>query len=171
MPVASLPPTIQVTSAVSHQSSDEASVAQSAADPAARNKRTVRRLYEECFNQGNSALVAELVAAEFIGGQGERGPAGFAGTIAGLRGAFPDIHFAVEELIAEGERIAVRWTWRGTHAAPFQGFAATHKPVTNTGIVIFHLRDGQLVSARNEVDRLGVLQQLGIIARPATSGD
>lgn len=109
-----------------------------------------------------------LVAPEFVGGQGERGPAGFAGTIAGLRRGFPDIHFTVEELIAEDERVA-RWTWRGTHQGPFQGVAATHERVTNTGIVIFQLRDGQLVSARNEVDRLGVLQQLGLIARPAAS--
>ena len=171
MPVASLPLGTDAKAAVALERSDGSDVPQNPAKSAARNKETVRRVYEECFNQGNTELLAELVAPEFIGGQGERGPAGFAATIAGLRRGFPDIHFTVEDLIAEGERIAARWTWRGTHAGPFQGFAATHKPITNTGIVIFQLRDGQLLSSRSEVDRLSVLQQLGVIARPTVSGN
>ena len=140
-------------------------------DAAARNERdkqTVRRLYEECINGARGELLPDLVAADYVGPQGERGPAGFGRTVDGLRDGVPDIHFALEELIAEGGRVAVRWTWTGTHTGVLRGFAPSNARVANEGIAVYALRDGKVARAWLQTDRLGLLQQIG--ALPAELG-
>jgi len=127
------------------------------------NKATVQRLYEESINSGRVELMEELVGVEYVGPNGERGPAGFASTVQDLRRGFPDITFAIEDLVAERDRVAVRWRWSATHAGPFRTFAATNRHVTNTGIAIYELRDGRVTRAWLETDRLGALQQIGAI--------
>ncbi|WP_211453175.1 ester cyclase [Collimonas antrihumi] len=94
------------------------------------NKLLVRRLYEDCINRGNLALLTELISDEFVGSPGAQGAAEFGKGIAAVRNGFPDVQFEVEDLIAEGDRVAVRWTFRGTHGGPFAGRAASHVPVT-----------------------------------------
>ena len=97
------------------------------------NKRNVDRLFEACFNHGEVGLLEELVSPEYVGLQGDRGPAGFKGIVVGLRTAFPDIHYTVEDVVAENDKVAVRWHWTGTHEAPFRTFPASHHKVTSTG--------------------------------------
>jgi steroid delta-isomerase-like uncharacterized protein len=128
-----------------------------------QNKKNVRTLYEECMNPGNWALLEQLIAPDYAGPQGEKGPNAFKSVIMGLKSAFPDIHYTVEDIVAEGDSVAIRWHWSGTHRAPFRGFAPTQKSFTNTGAAIFHLRDGKIVASTIETDRLGFLQQLGIV--------
>ena len=127
------------------------------------NKRNVDRLFEACFNHGDAGLLEELVSPEYVGLQGERGPAGFKGIVVGLRTAFPDIHYTVEDVVAEDDKVAVRWHWAGTHQAPFRAFPASHHKVTSTGAGIFRFRDGKIVAATLETDRLGFLQQVGVV--------
>jgi len=127
------------------------------------NKRNVDRLFEACFNQGDVGLLEELVSPEYVGLQGERGPAGFKGIVVGLRTAFPDIHYTVEDVVAENDKVAVRWHWTGTHEAPFRAFPASHNKVTSTGAGIFRFRDGKIIAATLETDRLGFLQQVGVV--------
>jgi len=122
------------------------------------NKRNVDQLFETCFNRGDLGLLDELVSPDYVGLQGERGPAGF-----GLRNAFPDIHYTVEEVVAENDKVAVRWHWSGTHEAPFRAFPASHHKVSTTGAGIFRFRDGKIVAATLETDRLGFLQQVGVV--------
>jgi len=131
------------------------------------NKRKVSQLFET-FNQGELSVVDALVAPEYVGAQGDRGPAGFKNVVVGLRAAFPDIRYSVDELVAEGDRVAVRWHWTGTHQGKFRAFPATGKAVTNNGLGIFVLRDGKIVAATLETDRLGFLEQIG--ALPANVG-
>jgi len=126
------------------------------------NREVVRRLYEECINLGKMELLPELVSDDFVA-DGQVGVSGFANNVAGLRTGFPDIHFTLEDMIAAGDRVVVRWKWRGTHAGPFRGLPASHKPITNTGIVIYQVRDGRVVRAWLETDRLGALQQMGAV--------
>jgi predicted ester cyclase len=135
----------------------------------------IRRLYEDCINPGRLELLDELVSADYVGPRGERGAAGFATTISGLRAAFPDIHFTLDDLFASdasADRVTVRWRWQATHAGTFQSpagsFPATGKRLTNTGIAIYQLAGGKIVRAWLESDRLGALQQLG--ALPAAFG-
>jgi len=82
-----------------------------------------------------------------------------------------DVRFTIEDLIAEGDRVVVRWRWRATHAGTFNGHPATGKAVSNTGTVIYQLAGDKIVRAWLEADRLGVLQQIGAVAdtvsRPA----
>ena len=127
----------------------------------ARNKEHVRTLYEECINRGRLELLNELVSSDYVGVNGERGPEGFRQTVAGLRSGFPDIQFTLEDLIAEGDRVAVRWRWTGTHQGAFRGLAPSHKRVTNTAIAIYQFQADHIVRAWLEADRLGVLQQVG----------
>jgi predicted ester cyclase len=135
-----------------------------------RNKQTVRRLYEECINGRRLELLPTLVGDDFVGAGGERGASGLAGTIDELRTGFPDIRFSLEDLIAEGDRVTVRWTWEGTHKGPFRGIAPSLKPVTNAGIAIYQIRDDKIVRAWLQTDRLGVLQQIGVIPAGAVPG-
>ncbi|HEX6272872.1 MAG TPA: ester cyclase [Polyangiaceae bacterium] len=128
-----------------------------------RNKTLVRSLYEDCINTGRLERLGEYVADEYVGVRGERGPSGFAGVIAALRRGIPDIRFTLEDLVAEGDRVAVRWTWRGTHQGPFAGFSPTGKTLENRAIAIYRIEDGKVVRAWLESDRLGFLQQMGAV--------
>ena len=127
------------------------------------NKRRITTLFESCFNVGDLGLLDELVSPDYVGPQGGRGPAGFKPIVVGLRTAFPDIHYKIEDIVAEGDKVAVRWTWSGTHQAAFRAVGPTGKAVSNTGAGIFRLKAGTIVAAALETDRLGFLQQVGAV--------
>lgn len=131
------------------------------------NRQTVERLFQT-FNQGDLALVDSLVGPEYVGPQGDRGPAGFKAVVVGLRTAFPDLRYTIDDTLAEGDRVAVRWHWTGTHQGPFRAFPATGKAVSNTGAGIFRFKGGKIVAAVLETDRLGFLEQIGAV--PANAG-
>jgi len=133
-----------------------------------QNKRSIERLFDAGFNQGDLALVDQLVGPEYVGPQGEKGPAGFRGIVVGLRTGFPDIHYTIDDLVVEGDRVAVRWHWTGTHSGAFRAFPATGKTFSNPGVGIFRFKDGKIVAAVLETDRLGFLQQMGAV--PANVG-
>ena len=127
------------------------------------NKRRITTLFETCFNVGDLGLLGELVSPDYIGPQGRRGPAGFTEIVVGLRTAFPDIHYTIEDIVAEDDKVAVRWTWSGIHEAAFRTFGPTGKAVSNTGAGIFRMKGGTIVAAALETDRLGFLQQVGAV--------
>lgn len=131
------------------------------ADVVETNKQIVRRIYEEAINNAKLELLDATIADSYVGERGDQGPPSFRATVEGLRRGFPDIRFTVEELIGEGDRVVIRWTWTGTHSGPFRELAPTGKSVKNSGIAIYTLRDGKVVASKLESDRLGVLQQLG----------
>jgi len=126
-----------------------------------KNKQVVQRIYEVGINERRLELTAELISPDYVGPQGERGPGGFNENVQSLLAAFPDIRFRIEDLLAEGDRVVVRWAWTGTHTGAFRGIAPTGRSVSTTGIVLYQLRNGQVVRNWLENDRLGVLQQLG----------
>jgi predicted ester cyclase len=127
------------------------------------NKQAVVRLYEEYFNQGKSEAIRSLVASDYVGPGGVRGPEALSSIAEALHTGFPDIHYTVEDVIAEGDGVCVRWKWEGTHTGPFRDFAVTHKRFVSTGMGIFRLRDGKIVGSSIEIDRLGFLDQIGVI--------
>jgi predicted ester cyclase len=127
------------------------------------NKKAVEELFESCFNQGQLHVLDRLLSPDYVGAQGEIGPESFKRTVLGLRTAFPDIHYAVNDVVAEGDKVAVRWRWSGTHKGSFRAFAPTGRSMTNTGTAIFQLRDGKIVGAALETDRLGFLQQMDVV--------
>ena len=94
------------------------------------NKAQFRRLYEEMFNKGDLAIVDDLVAPDAVNhevppGMNNRGPESARQVVTMLRTAFPDLHFTIEELVAESDTVAGRVTMSGTHLGPFQGIPAT----------------------------------------------
>jgi steroid delta-isomerase-like uncharacterized protein len=135
------------------------------------NKALVRRFVEEFWNQGNGAAVDQLMA----GDAAIHMPTGTVVNIDGLksfatrwRDSFPDWHSSFEELIAEGDMVAERWTGRGTHRGELQGIPATGKRVEVPGSVFYRMVDGQIVEFRGQLDMMSLMQQLGVIA---TAGD
>ena len=136
---------------------------------AEENKALVRRFVEEFWNGGNTAAADELMAidAEIHMPTGELvdldGLKGFAGA---FRGSFPDWHSTFEELIAEGDRVAERWTGRGTHRGELQGIAPTDRRVEVPGSVFYRIVDGKIVEFRGQLDMMGMMQQLGAIPSP-----
>ena len=87
-----------------------------------------------------------------------------------LRSGFPDFQATMEDLLAEGDKVALRFTFRGTHQGEFLGIAPTGKQVTMVGIDIFRIADGRIVELwGQEEDVLGMMQQIGAIPSPGQS--
>ena len=133
------------------------------------NKALLRRWFEEVWNQGRAEAIDELFAADGIAhglsddAEGSlKGPGGFKPFHETFRGAFPDIEVTVEDMIAEGDKVAARCAVRGQHAGDHLGVAATNAPVDFTGVAIVRIRDGKIVEAWNNFDFMKMNRQLGI---------
>ncbi|MFB9991074.1 ester cyclase [Deinococcus oregonensis] len=127
------------------------------------NKAVVRRFYEEAFNQGQVAVLDDLLTPEYrdFGGTPAReGIEAAKANLLGLQAGFDQIRFDIEDLLAEGDRVAVRWTGHLIHAREFFGFPATHQTVTFSGISIYVLQAGRLLETYPAQDLHGLLQQL-----------
>lgn len=131
------------------------------------NKAIFRRIIEEVWNKGDLAAVDELVAPNHIyhfpGREDIKGPEGVKQFVTMARTAFPDIHITIDDMLAEGDKVACRCTWRGTHKGEIRGIAPTGKQVTVTGIVISHCVGGKEVEGWESTDSLGMLQQMGVV--------
>ncbi|HLL41241.1 MAG TPA: ester cyclase [Rubrobacteraceae bacterium] len=136
---------------------------------AEENKVLVRRFVKEFWNEGNEATADELMAvdATIHMPTGEVvNPDGLKGFAATFRGAFPDWHSTFEELVAEGDRVAERWTGRGTHLGELQGIPPTGKRVEAPGSVFYRIIGGKIVEFRGQLDMMRIMQQLGVIPSP-----
>jgi steroid delta-isomerase-like uncharacterized protein len=113
-----------------------------------QNKAVVVRFLEEAFNRGNLAVIAELIAADLIyhtpDGGAVRGHQGARQLVTGMRTAFPDFEVTPQDVIAEGEKVVVRFTDRGTHQGEGMGLPPTGGQVMWTGIDIFRIADGKI---------------------------
>jgi len=81
----------------------------------------------------------------------------------GFFAAFPNLHFSIEEILAEGDVVSYRYTLRATHSGSWRGAAPTGKPITVTAIAISHFREGKSAKSWQNTDALGLVQQLGLI--------
>jgi steroid delta-isomerase-like uncharacterized protein len=134
------------------------------------NKATVRRSIEEGWNQGHVAVFDELNAPNFIyhdpGVPDVRTTEDYKRWVTETHKAFPDLHFTMEDLVAEGDQVAVRWTFRGTHTGDLvtpMPLPATGKQVTGSGIAIGRFAGGKVLEIWNQGDTMGFMQQLGVI--------
>jgi predicted ester cyclase/ketosteroid isomerase-like protein len=155
---------------VSDMDNDNARAAAGGADEVERNRRLVRRLYDEVFSKWNLAVIDELISPEFVGHEmppgTPPGPEGFRQFYAGIRSGLPDVQLAVEDMVAERDRVVVRWRGRATHRGPFLGIPPTDAPVTLTGIAIYRVSNGKVVERWVEVDLLGLTGQMRAAAAP-----
>ena len=133
-----------------------------------QDKALVLRFVEEIFNRGNMSVVDEVFAADFV--EHEELPAGIPRDREGviqlttmLRSAFPDFKATIEDIIAEGDKVVIRQTWRGTQKGEFMGIPPTGKSVSVGVIDIIRMADGKVVEHWGQMDSMGLMQQLGAI--------
>jgi steroid delta-isomerase-like uncharacterized protein len=133
-------------------------------DPEA-NKALVRRFFDEVYNKGNLAVADELVATGHRShnklGLQVLGPEGIKNAARVQRPAFPDQQSALDDLIAEGDKVAVRGHDTGTHTGPFMGIPASGKRFHVTWTDIFRIEGGKLQEAWLAVDVADFRRQLG----------
>ena len=133
------------------------------------NKETIRRYYEEVFNQGKLEVLDEIVARDHVEhnplpGQ-TQGLDGLKQRVAMVRGAF-NPQFTLEDVLADADKVVVRWTNSGTHLGDWFGVAATGRTVVVSGIDIHQLRDGKMAEHWDVVDIFGLMVQIGGIPVP-----
>lgn len=141
------------------------------------NKEVVRRYYEEAFNDRRIDLLDELIAEDVVNhdplsdetltAEEARGFEGFVRHVEVAHEAFPDATVTIEDVIAEDDEVAVRFTFEGTHEGRFGGVEPTGKRVSGTNIGFFRIEDGKIAERWLESDDLGLLQQLGVVEAPA----
>jgi steroid delta-isomerase-like uncharacterized protein len=130
------------------------------------NKSLSRRWFEEVWNQGRTRVIDELLAADCIAhglgeeGQPLRGPEHFRRFYDQFRSAFPDVRIDVQDVLAEGDRTAVRFSTRATHTGHGIGLPPTGRAVSVTGMSLMRWADGQIVEAWNEFDAAALLRQI-----------
>lgn len=134
------------------------------------NSKMVLRFVEEVLNQGNINSTGQFFWEDMVEqvpfpGQGP-GLEGLKGVLRGMRAAFPDMHWSVEEQIAEGDKVLTRFEWTGTHRGEFLGVPATGRPVRVWGTVIDRFQDGKIKDTRLLMDTLGMMMQLGVFLPP-----
>jgi steroid delta-isomerase-like uncharacterized protein len=129
------------------------------------NKSQFRRTYEEMLNGGNLAVAEELVAPDFVNHEAppgkDIGPESVRGLATMLRTAFPDLHFEIEDLVAEGDTVAGRLTMSGTHEGPLMGMPPTGRTVRQDHMHFVRFRDGKAVEHWGVRDDVSMMRQLG----------
>ena len=129
------------------------------------NKAVIRDFFAQVWNQGDEAAIDRYIAEDAAGNDPDfgMGREGFRRQWRKWREAFPDLHFEIEEMVAEGDTVVSRWTLTGTHTGSFLGMAPTGRAISVGGMSLDHLQDGLLVSGFDGWDNLGLRQQLGAI--------
>ncbi len=139
----------------------------------AENKALVRRFYDALNTQDYAALDAVL-APDFTYNGMALGREGMKQVVAMRRTAFADFIATIEELVAEGELVAVYYTYSGRHVGEFPHptlgrLAPSGKSFRTTGMDLYRIRDGRLVELRDRPGTLEVLQQLGHLPAPSSA--
>ncbi|MFL5800996.1 MAG: ester cyclase [Roseiflexaceae bacterium] len=133
------------------------------------NKAIIRR-YREAHNANDMAALDDIVAADLISHNSFPGlPSGREGgkmAHQGVVAAFADGRTTSEDLVAEGDKVVERFSFRGTHTGAFLGVPPTGKIIQSTGISVFRIANGQIVEHWGENDGIGVMIQLGVLPPP-----
>ncbi len=129
------------------------------------NKQLMER-FVEFINTASETLANELISPNAIfhvPGRPEPmiGPGGYLEILAMMRSGFPDVQWTLEEMIAEGDNVAARFTMKGTHQGSFFGVPPTGRKITVQAMNFYHWSNGKIVGERGQPDFLGLLQQIG----------
>ncbi len=131
------------------------------------NKAASRRFYEEVINQKQLAVINEVAGDNYLSHDFPPGlPPGREGLkvfISVFHAAFPDGHLTIDQMIAEGDTVATRLTFHGTHTGEFQGIAPTGKRVTIPALDMARFEGGKIVEHWGGPNQMSLLQQLGVI--------
>lgn len=134
------------------------------------NKALLRRWFDEVWNKGRADAIDEMFAEDGIAHglsdvakESLKGPTDFKPFHTAFRGAFPNIEVVVEDMVAEGDKVAARCSVRGTHTGDQLGVVASRAPVTFTGMVIVRVKDGKIAEAWNNFDFMTMNKQIGVL--------
>jgi steroid delta-isomerase-like uncharacterized protein len=140
-----------------------------------QNKEIVRRIFDEFWRGGNTSVLDQLLASDATNHELSKEPVsgrnaykewatGFRQVTA--RG-YPDLDIALDAIVAEGDLVVKRWTFRGTHTGDYMGLPPSGKKVVMAGSTMYRIQGGQVRESWWNYDALGMMQQLGIIPAPA----
>jgi steroid delta-isomerase-like uncharacterized protein len=134
------------------------------------NKIIARRFNDEVWDGGDEAALEELFAEDVVDHGAIPGqPPGREGhkyQLALFRSAFPDLRVSSEDIFSEGDKVAYRWTGRGTHQGELMGIPATGNDVTFRGIDVLRIEGGKVVERWSEYNALEAMQQMGVLPPP-----
>ena len=137
-------------------------------------KAILRQFFEVLFNAGDLSIADEVAGINYLNHNpvpGELpGREGLKAFVTYLRTAFPDIHFTIEDQVAEGDKVATRFIGRGTHQAEFAGIPATGRRIAISAFNIHRVTEGKIEEGWLNWDALGMMQQLGVIPRLGEGG-
>jgi predicted ester cyclase len=140
---------------------------------AVENKAMVARYWDEIWNNKQVDKIGEFVAPvhaiHLAGGQAHR-PSSIPAWVHQALISFPDVRFTIEDMIAEGDKVATRWSYLATQTGPFLGLPPTGKQVTDSGTTTVRIENGLIAEMWVNQDSLGLLQQLGAVRRPGPEG-
>ena len=139
-----------------------------------QNKTLVRRFFEECVNGKNVALMDRLVSSRFVNRDALPGMSadreGYKRQVTEFVTNFPDIHLAIEDVIAEGDKVVVRLTARGTRRGDLKDEPPAGRQATWAAILIFRVDGGKIVERWETRDDLGMMRQLGTLPAQEPKG-
>ncbi|MDQ1042616.1 ester cyclase [Streptomyces sp. V4I2] len=130
------------------------------------NKRIMERYTSEYLPGRDPALASRFVSPDIVvhsGGQTWQGRDTYLGIVAANLKAFPDLKWTVEDVRAEGDTVAIRYSMTGTHEGPFAGVEATGKAIRSESMAFYRLSHGKIVEERAQLDMLGILRQMGAV--------
>lgn len=128
-----------------------------------KNKEAIRNFYGNILNKRKFEQLDSLISKDYVNRQGDKGVAGFQKQIPELLKAFPDAQWTLTAIVAEGDKVFVKQSMKGTHTGEFQHIPPTNKVITSEGTVLYEFRDGKIINHETQTDRLAFLQQLGLI--------
>lgn len=134
-----------------------------------KNKTLARRFFAEVANAGRLDRAAELMAPDYrhhdpgLPPELQESRDAYVSHFPMYTAAFPDMGIVVDDVVAEGDRVAIRWTLTGTHNGELMGIPPSGKKVTCPAITIQRIADGKIVEGWTNFDALGMLQQIGAI--------
>lgn len=142
-----------------------ASTADCATTSPADNIAAARRWYDDVLNAGRFDILDELLADDVVHHAAmfvdRKGPEETAGSLRAIRAGFPDIHYAIDGVVAEGDKVLIRWNGTGTQTGPFLGIAPSNAPVDMSGMNAFRFACGKIVEGWSEANSLTIMRQIG----------
>lgn len=134
----------------------------------ADNKAVVRRLYEEVWNKRKLEVINEIIspshalqASNIFGSS--IGPEAYKHNVLLFFAGYPDLHWTIEDTIAETDKVVACWTISGTHKGDYMGVPATNKKISVDGMTVHHITDGKIMDSYVSWDIWGMMQQLGVV--------
>ena len=138
---------------------------------AEKNAKVVREFVEKVYNEGKLDLIEKYVAEDFVDSSpgapaDAKGPAFVRKQAEGTFAIFPNLKFNDEDVIAEGDRVVIRWSSTSTFSGKMGEIAGDGRPVRVDGISIMRMKDGKIAESWDIVDRIGMLTQMGFTMTP-----